>query len=165
MYKKFWSIGIILVIALLAACGDNSTNKSEENEEELAALEVDFELPETADSNETVELKATVTYGEEFVEDAKEVNFEYWLGDDEDNSTTVESTNNGDGTYTAEVTFEEDGVYSIYAHTTARDLHTMPKKKITVGTGKTSEDNSEKDEEHEHGEHNHGDNNHEEHTD
>ncbi|MGM8213149.1 FixH family protein [Virgibacillus sp. W0430] len=133
--KKILSFAFILMVALLTACGGESENESTDTEEELATLEVDFDLPESAEKGEPVELKATVTYGDTLVEDANEVDFEYWLGDDEDNSTTIASTNNEDGTYTAEVIFEKDGVYSIFAHTTARDMHTMPKKQITIGTG------------------------------
>lgn len=118
---------LTLVLALLSACG------SDDETEELAALEVDFILPETAEPGESVTLEAIVTYGEELVEDADEVVFEYWLQGHEDDSTNVEGTHTSDGSYTAEVVFEEDGVYEIYAHTTARGLHTMPLKSIVVG--------------------------------
>lgn len=132
--RKLFLFMLALTIIVLTAC---SGNKDEEttNPDELKALEVEFEVPETAEAGETILLKATVTYGDEKVEDADEVNFEYWEGENEDDSTTIESTNNGDGTYTAEVTFESDGVFSIYAHTTARAMHTMPKKTVTVGKG------------------------------
>lgn len=66
------------------------------------------------------------------VEDVDEVNFEYWEEGKEDDSTTIESINNGDGTYIAEIAFENGGVFSIYAHITARGLHTMPIKSVTV---------------------------------
>ena len=91
--------------------------------------------PTLADVGETILLKAVVTYGDEKVDDADELNFEYWEEGNEDDSTTIASTNNGDGTYTAEITIERDGVFSIYAHTTARALHTMPKKSVIVGKG------------------------------
>lgn len=96
--------------------------------------------------DETVQLKATVTYGDEKVKGAEEMEFEYWEKGNEDNSTMVQSTNNEDGTYNAEVTFDHDGVYEIYAHTTARGMHTMPKKSITIGDGANSEENSSKNE-------------------
>jgi hypothetical protein len=66
----------------------------------------------------------------------------------------LEANNNEDGTYTAEVTFEEDGIYEIYAHTTARDMHTMPKKVVTIGDVSSQEVEDEQHEDsHEHGEH------------
>ncbi len=120
----------LLTLFIITACA-NADEQTEE-QEELAALEVEFEPQETAKLGETVELLATVTYGDELVTDAKEMDFEYWLEDDEDNSEMVEATNNDDGTYSIEVEFEEEGEYWIYAHTTARDLHTMPKRSIQV---------------------------------
>lgn len=130
--KKVFLFILALALITLTACSGNKDEK-EESIDELEALEVEFEVPETAEVGETILLKATVTFGDEKVKDADEVSFEYWEGSNEDDSTTVESTNNGDGTYTAEVTFERNGVFSIYAHTTARAMHTMPKKSITVG--------------------------------
>ncbi|HLR03022.1 MAG TPA: FixH family protein [Virgibacillus sp.] len=142
MINKRWMIGLISVLALLSACGDDEdANQSEE----LKMLDVDFELPEEADVDETVELKATVTYGDEKVDDADEMEFEYWMENDQDNSTFIDGENNGDGTYTAEVTFDEDGVYELYAHTTARTLHTMPKKSITVGDGSDGDEEANND--------------------
>lgn len=140
MNKRLWLFMAILAITVLAACSDDNSGNNEEIEsEELKTLEVDFEVPETADAGETVELKATVTYGDEKVKDADEVEFEYWEKGNEDDSTMIEANNNEDGSYTAEVTFENDGVYEMYAHTTARDMHNMPKKSITVGEGASQE--------------------------
>ena len=58
--------------------------------------------------------------------------FEYWQADHRENSILLDAHNHGDGTYSAEVVFEKDGVYEMYAHTTAKDMHTMPKKTITI---------------------------------
>lgn len=138
MKNKFGLISLIMTIAILAACGDNSNDS-----EELKMLEVDFELPETAAIDEDVELKATVTYGDEKVTDADQMEFEYWPEEDRDDSTFIDGENNEDGTYTAEVSFEEDGVYEIYAHTTAEALHTMPKKSIEIGNVSENDNNEE----------------------
>ena len=138
MKNKFGLISLIMIIAILASCGDNS-NASEE----LKMLEVDFELPETAEIDEDIELKATVTYGDEKVTDADQMEFEYWPEEDRDDSTFIDGENNEDGTYTAEVSFKEDGVYEIYAHTTAEALHTMPKKSIEIGNVSENDNNEE----------------------
>lgn len=148
IHKKFWVLTLIIAFIFLSACGDDgSTEESSEgnSEEELHALEVEFEVPETADVDETIEMKANVTYGEEDVEDADEVVFEYWETGNEDNSTMLEAENNGDGSYTAETVFEQDGVYEMYAHVTARTQHTMPKKSVTVGEGASSNQEAEND--------------------
>lgn len=126
---------------MLVACNGDS-----EQADELKMVEVDFELPEVADVDEEVELKATVTYGDDKVTEADQMDFEYWEESNRDDSTFVEGENNGDGTYTAEVSFEEDGVYEIYAHTTAEGIHTMPKKSITIGDASSTDDDADQDE-------------------
>lgn len=131
MKNKIWLITLVFIVTVFAACSNDSEEADES--EELKMLDVEFELPETADVGEAVELKATVTYGDDDVTDAEQMEFEYWKDGDKDNSTFVDGENNEDGTYTAEVSFEEEGVYEIYAHTTAESLHTMPKKEIEVG--------------------------------
>ncbi|WP_010097390.1 FixH family protein [Ornithinibacillus scapharcae] len=154
-------LSLFLLVAL-AACGNEEDNEKSEKEEELKTLDVVFDVPEKAAVGESVELKATVTYGDEKVVDADEVEFEYWLQGNEDDSITVEANNNEDGTYTAEVSFDADGIYEMYAHTTARELHTMPKKSITIGEGVNTEhdaaDHEHESEGHEHGseDHEHG---------
>lgn len=132
MRKLITILTLVIIASLLFACGNDKSN-----DDELLMLEVEFEPEETASVGDTVELVATVTYGDELVTDADEMEFEYWIGDGEEvpedrDSTTVEATNNEDGTYSAEITLDEPGEYWIYAHTTARDLHTMPKRSITV---------------------------------
>src|SRR5699024_9704099 len=57
-----------------------------------------------------------------------------------DDSEMIEATNHKDGTYTAETSFDEDGVYTDQVHVTARDLHTMPLHDISVGEGWRKDD-------------------------
>lgn len=151
--KKLSLLVSILMIMFLAACGNSEGDAKKDKatnagEEELKELKVDFDVPATAEPGDTVELTATVTYGDEKVTDADEVAFEVWKKDKKDDSTKLDGKNHKDGTYTAEMTFEEAGMYEMYAHTTARDLHAMPKKAITVGEeeavkGHEAHDNTE----------------------
>ncbi|MDY0393198.1 FixH family protein [Virgibacillus halophilus] len=130
--KRLWLVTIIFCLtAILAACSGQDGEKDMQSEQ-TPMLKVEFKLPDTAKIKEQIELKAIVTYGDEKVKDADDVTFEYWKKDEKDNSTKVASKNNKDGTYTANVSFDETGTYELYAHTTARDLHTMPKKSIDV---------------------------------
>src|SRR5699024_3394860 len=85
-------------------------------------------------TGETVELKAEVTYGDEIETDAV-VQFEVWETGDQDNSDMLEAENHGDGTYTAEYTFDDDGIIEMYADTDDLDLNNTPKKEITLGEG------------------------------
>lgn len=148
MRRIFIFIMSIFAFVTLAACGNS--NDSSNNIDELPMLEVGFEVPETLDVGETLVLEAVVTYGDEPVKDADEVVFEVWEKGKQDESDHIDSQNNEDGTYTAEVTFDKDGIYEMYAHTTARDLHTMPKREVIVGEG------GEYDEEHDVHDENHG---------
>src|SRR5699024_3091213 len=128
---------LMMVIAIftsisVAACGDlNETTDTDD----VQMTDVDFDVPDIAEVDEYIEVEAYVTYGDEAVPDADEVDFEIWEMCDKDNSEHETPTNNDDGTYTLEYTFEEDGIYEVYAHTTAHDMHTMPKKEIKVGEG------------------------------
>lgn len=136
--KKFLIVLTTLLLAMLAACSGNDNNESAETDE-LLMIEVDFIVPEQVDVGETVELKAEVTYGDELVTDAKVV-FEVWELGDEENSEKLDGTNNDDGTYTVDYTFDRDGIFEMYAHTDAKHQHVMPLKQITVGEGGEYED-------------------------
>ncbi|UOQ47011.1 FixH family protein [Gracilibacillus caseinilyticus] len=149
MKKLFWLM--LSAIIVLSACADNSNTEDTTVEDEVQGIEVNFALPEQAETGEAVTLSATVTTTNgEKVTDAEEMMFEYWNVEDEENSVMVESTNNEDGTYTAEVTFTEPGDYELYAHTTANGIHSMPKKAISVtGKAQNTEQESEAHEEEE----------------
>lgn len=133
MRRKLLLMMLALAFTILAACGNN--DDSVNDLDELPVLDVEFDIPETLDVGETLVLQAVVTYGGELVEDAEEVVFEVWEKGKQDESDWLGSTNNEDGTYTAEVTFDEDGIYEMYAHTTARGIHYMPKREVIVGEG------------------------------
>ncbi|TLS38212.1 FixH family protein [Pseudalkalibacillus caeni] len=142
MFTKLLKISgaslLIFSMLVLAACG--TTNNDSQNgdgkngeETELKQLKVNVDLPEDIKPGEEVTIKAAVTYGEEKVEDADEVMFEIWKKGYEDSSEKIEADHKGDGVYAVTTTFEEDGIYYIVPHTTARDQHTMPKQEVTVG--------------------------------
>lgn len=132
-----FGIFALLMIFLLSACSNEQNNDDLDG---LTMLEVDFDVPETAEVNETITLTATVTYGDEPVTDPRQVDFEIWERGKEDESEWIEAENHGDGTYTTEVTFEHDGIFEMYVHTTAHGLHVMPKREIIVGKGGDYED-------------------------
>lgn len=148
--KSLVMVVAIFTAIIVAACGDSNETT---DTDELDMLDVDFDVPETAEVDESIELEAYVTYGDEAVPDADEVDFEIWEMCDKDNSEHETPTNNDDGTYTLEYTFEEDGIYEVYAHTTAHDMHTMPKKEIKVGEGGEYDCEEEEDDHMDHEDH------------
>jgi hypothetical protein len=153
MFRKFTVI--IVLSALMLIIGGCGSNDKEENSgssnEKLVPIEADLQVPETAESNETVTFSTHVTQGEENVEDASEVKYEVWKNGNKDNSEMLESKHTENGNYTAEKDFKEDGIYTIQVHVTARDMHTMPKTEINVGNVE-AETHDHGEENHEHGE-------------
>jgi hypothetical protein len=132
MKKRFTLFFLLVILLFVAACSNEPENEEVDAFQDLTVLQVEFIVPESAEAGEKITLEAIVTYGEEQVTDADEVTFEYWEADNRENSIMVDAHNNGDGTYTAEVVFEKNRIYEMYAHTTAKDMHTMPKKTITI---------------------------------
>lgn len=125
--KKFVWLG--LPFLLLAACGTDSSGAGEPIEEVMVA----FNTEQQADIAEEVVLSVTLTQGDKAVEDADEVVYEVWESGDRDNSEMIPAEHTENGVYEAETSFEEEGLYYMQAHTTARSLHVMPKQEVTVG--------------------------------
>lgn len=117
---------------LLAACGNQN---HEQSEQEVFPLEVNLQVPATANPNEEVTLSAEVMYGEEKVQDANEVKFEIWKQSAKESSEMIEAKHKGDGIYEITYSFPEDGVYFVQSHVTAKNQHNMPKKQIVIGNG------------------------------
>ncbi|MDE0583495.1 MULTISPECIES: FixH family protein [Planococcus] len=127
---KKWIV-LVLVMLLLAACGEEDSSAG--TGELPQQVEVEFNTEETAEPGEEVRLSATVTQGTEAVEDADEVVFEVWQSGARENSEMLEASHTQDGVYEHSWTVEEEGLYFIQAHTTARRMHVMPKMELTVG--------------------------------
>ncbi|RFU65419.1 FixH family protein [Peribacillus glennii] len=125
---KKLSIAALAIMALLGGC----TN-AHERDETPKMLNVDFNVnPETAKPGDKVHFEAKVTYGAEQVEDADEVTFEIWRSQSKKHQK-IKANNAKNGTYDLEKTFSKEGTYYVYAHVTARSMHTMPKKEFVIG--------------------------------
>jgi hypothetical protein len=123
------------VLGALAACGNG---KEEEVPTEVKApemLEVELTVSETAAIDETVEMKAFVTQGDEEIDNADEVVFEVWEEGKKSESEMIDSVHEKGGIYTAETSFEHEGLFHVQVHVTANGLHTMPLKEVVVGDG------------------------------
>lgn len=128
-------IGLSLFLCtfiILTAC-----NKNELIEDTGAPvpIAVDLSVTEEVAVNETVVMEAIVTQGDEKVEDAYEVVYEVWEEGKKSDGEMIESTNEKNGLYRAETSFDHDGVFNVQVHVTARDMHMMPKAVVTVGEG------------------------------
>ncbi|MFO7317490.1 MAG: FixH family protein [Bacilli bacterium] len=135
---KKWIISLLAVPILLVGCNTNEEQSEVDTNEEpvdVSALEVKVDIltPDEVKVGEPVELAAHVTQNNENVEDADSVEFEVWESGLREQGAMIKAEHAGDGVYKAEFTFNHDGVYYMYAHTTARGLHVMPKKQIVAG--------------------------------
>ena len=144
MKKLFLTLAMTAVI--VAGCGaeDDAVDTLGSGEVPVEVI-VDVLTPEKLNAGESTTLEVKVTQGGEVVNGADSVDFEVWESGLRDEGTMLDGELTEDGVYTAEYTFDHDGVYYMYAHTTARGMHVMPKQQFIVGNpdmSKVLEDNS-----------------------
>ncbi|MCM3711293.1 FixH family protein [Sporosarcina luteola] len=147
MNKKYKLLGLMIGLVVLSACEKDVDDGSAV---EVLPLEVELTVTEQAEIGDTVKMEALVTYGDEKVSDADKVVYEVWEEGKKDDSVMIDSINEKDGTYTAETSFDQDGLFNIQVHVDAKDLHTMPVKQVTIGQGAHAE-GEEQGHEHDHG--------------
>lgn len=123
-----------LTAMVLTGCGAEEASHTNHEETTFQEIVVQIQTPEQLPVGEEVALAAKVSQGEKAVDDADKVEFEVWESGLRDEGKMIEGTLTKDGVYEANYTFNHDGVYYMFAHTTARGLHTMPKQKLTVGS-------------------------------
>lgn len=154
MKKKLIVLCSIMGLMVLAACGKDEVDDG--SNVEVLPLLVDLTVTEKAEVGETVKMEALVTFGDEKVEDADKVMYEIWEDGKKDDSLMLESVNEKNGIYSAETTFEHDGVYTIQVHVDAKQLHSMPLKEVIIGHGTHATEEHGDDHGDEHAEHEHG---------
>ena len=122
------SVVLLFTIALiLAGC---SKEETEDQLQKMLNVELHI-LPKSAEVNQLVTFQAKVTYGDEIVTDADDVSFEIWRANQE-KTEKFEVTHSTDGLYQYNKKFDEEGTYYVYAHVTARSMHTMPKEEFEI---------------------------------
>ncbi|MDQ0352241.1 hypothetical protein J2R98_002075 [Alkalibacillus filiformis] len=131
MNKWLLSLVAVMLIAV-AACGGQDEETTEEEVDSLAPLEVEVLMNEEIDTGENT-LSTRVTQDGKPVEDASEVMFEVWQEGQKEASEMIEGDHVEDGVYEVSYTFEEEGVFYLVSHVTARDQHHMPQHDLVVG--------------------------------
>ena len=144
MKKLFLTLAMAAVLAVGCGAEDDAVDTLGSGEVPVEII-VEVLTPEKLNVGEATTLEVKVTQGGEAVNDADSVDFEVWESGLRDEGTMIDGEFTEDGVYTAEYTFDHDGVYYMYAHTTARGMHVMPKQQFIVGNpdmSKVLEDNS-----------------------
>ena len=144
MKKLFLTLAMTAVIVTGCGAEDDAVDTLGSGEVPVEVI-VDVLTPEKLNAGESTTLEVKVTQGGEVVNDADSVDFEVWESGLRDEGTMLDGELTEDGVYTAEYTFDHDGVYYMFAHTTARGMHVMPKQQFIVGNpdmSKVLEDNS-----------------------
>ena len=161
MKKLFLTLAMAAVLAVGCGAEDDSVDTLSNGEVPVEII-VEVLTPEKLNVGEATTLEVKVTQSGEAVNDADSVDFEVWESGLRDEGTMIDGEFTEDGVYTAEYTFDHDGIYYMYAHTTARGMHVMPKQQFIVGnpdmskvlednSSNSMEDNSEAQENQEHG--------------
>lgn len=147
--KKLKLVLVSLCTFMIVGCGANVETEQAGPvacENPLIPVEVDFSWdPEQLQSGEAATFKAVVTQDNLSVENANEVKFEIWEHNNPDYHYMEDTQNEGNGSYTLDWTFPEDGVYYAYYHVTACDMHRMEKVMIVVGDVNVDEITAEPD--------------------
>lgn len=141
----------MLAIGMAGCSNNDETNQPVSVEDvNLEPLEAELEVPDHAEPGNEVTFTAYVTQGDDEVDDASEVKFEIWLEDDKENSEMIEADLPGsNGEYSITFTIEEEDVYFVQPHITARGQHVMPVKYFPTGDAVVSDEVDT--EEYEHG--------------
>ncbi|MEC1735439.1 FixH family protein [Bacillus mojavensis] len=129
--KKMVAAVLFSAVFLLNGCGSEE-NKAHTAAETPEVLDVKLTGPEKVKPGEHAAYEAAVSYGDEAVTDADEVEFEVWK-DGEKNDSKMFKAKQEDGVYRLETEFKEDGVYTVQSHVTAKKQHSMPTLKVQVG--------------------------------
>ena len=141
---KKWLLRLLAIPVLVAGCTDEIDN-NKEGSDIPQIVEVTILTEDKLPVGEKVKLAAQVKQGDEYVEDAEEVKLEVWESGLREDGVMLDGVLTKDGIYEVEYNFNHDGVYYIFAHTTARGMHVMPKKELIIGSpdmSKVLEDNS-----------------------
>ncbi|MBD8035889.1 MULTISPECIES: FixH family protein [Solibacillus] len=113
---------LYLLVLLLAGC---SAPSAETIEVTIKASEQEVE------AFEPVKITSHVTLNNESISSGVEIEFEL-INPDGTSIGTVTPTNEGEGLYSIETSFDGQGTYKIISHVSYGELHEMPEVEVTL---------------------------------
>ncbi|WP_458412419.1 FixH family protein [Schinkia sp. CFF1] len=130
--RNFALFLVMLFTVVGCSNANESGSKTNTGTKEIEPVAVDLAIyPSPIEVNQEVTFEATITQGDEKVDDASDVEFEWWKNGDEKH-TKIKADHQGNGIYSIKQTFSETGSYNVISHVTARDMHTMPQRQFEV---------------------------------
>ncbi|MDR7242735.1 FixH family protein [Priestia megaterium] len=121
--KKLSILLLVLVIAVVG-CSKGNEQKSQEVKGEI-------EVPQTINANKTVSIEVLVTQGNKKIKNADAVQIQVEK-EGYINQEMIDAKHQGNGAYSTDYTFKDDGEYTITAHVTIKGDMKMFTKKVTV---------------------------------
>jgi hypothetical protein len=128
--RWFPALAALTIVTFASGCSSSSTETASLDS---SPLHVSFSTtpPSTLKVGDPVTITVTVTQNDKPVDDAKDVTFEVWKGD-QDQHEMIKANKNVGGAYSIPYTFRQEGTYFIMYHVTARDQHSMQKIELKV---------------------------------
>lgn len=120
---------MLMLLFIVTACN----NKKVEEVNFLDPIEVQLTTETELSVNEEIVTQALITQKEVPISDVEEVVFEIWQHGNPDSYRYVEGTLVGNGVYEVTWKANEDGVYYIFYHVTAKGMHRMEKHQFVFG--------------------------------
>ncbi len=121
---------VAFIIVILSGCAINSNNH--ESYTDFKPLEVSVHLSESINEGGDQTIFAFVSQDNQDISDADLIRFEIW-SNNHNQHEWITATYEGDGVYSANVHFTEEGLYFAKALTQVGDLFAMPTKRFAVG--------------------------------
>lgn len=123
-----------ILVFLLTACSFNSLNEEAVDYfKKETPLQVNLIVPQPITLNETQSLKAILMQNGEAVAGLNDVQFILWKKDSPGNKQAMNASNDGNGEYSVEKIFTEQGIFYVKVVATSNGSAIMPTKQFIVG--------------------------------
>ncbi|MDQ0206520.1 FixH family protein [Alkalicoccobacillus murimartini] len=131
--KKALLVFSFVALFMIASCAIGQNQSDQRQLDTLDSLQADLSAPSETALHEMITLSVRVTFGDEAVTDAKDVDFEIWRNGERDSGSTIAAETSGSGVYTVETSFKEDGIYHVQAHVSLEDNDITSSQRVIAG--------------------------------
>lgn len=123
------SLWIIVLVALVGCLLDEDVAEQYKKE---TPLEIDIQVPEYIEAKENTEVTFELSQNGESVSTLDDLSVTTWMVDSETTKQLV-AENVGNGEYSVETSFDQDGIYHMKVTASKNNATIMPTKQFIVG--------------------------------